>query len=198
MRLRLISVEGIDGAGKSTLMHSLGRALGYAGYPYLVTHEPYSKEFESAINRGLLREAEALAFAADRVQHYSEIISPALAAHKFVITDRYLDSSFAYQGYGTGLDLDWIAAINRRVPPPGLTYFLDVPPQEGLKRQPKRQLFEARGQKYLDRVYAGYLKLVRAEPDRFGVLPGNLSAKELSVLAERDLLDRIEGGEFGA
>ena len=196
-RLRLISIEGLDGAGKSTLLHSLGHALDYAGYPYLLTHEPYSKSFEAAVLGGLRPEAEALAFAADRLQHISEIIAPALAVRKFVIIDRYIDSSFAYQGYGGGVSLDWLSVLNRGVLEPGLTYFLDVPPEQGLKRQGRKKVFEERGLNYIQRVQAGYQELIRQEPDRFAILSGCLPLKDVAGLAETDLIDRIEGGEFG-
>src|SRR6266404_7608583 len=116
----LIVIEGIDGSGKSTLAHNLSTSLQQQGFDIVLTKEPGASEIGKEIrkiiqtqNIAFCSKAEYLLFAADRAQHFAELIIPALEQKKLIISDRMSDSSLAYQGYGNGLDLDMVHTINR-------------------------------------------------------------------------------------
>jgi dTMP kinase len=197
-RGRLIALEGIDGCGKSTHARLLGDTLGA-----LVTSEPGATPLGATLRRLVLDpdlppvsdRAEALLVAADRAQHVSEVVLPALAEGRWVVTDRFSASTLAYQGYGRGLDLD---ALRRLVSwaaagvVPDLTVVLDVPVAVARAR---RDLGGADRLERLDvgfheRVRAGYLALAEADPSTWVVLDatgevGVVSEQIMAVVAER-------------
>lgn len=135
-----IAIDGIDGAGSSTQAALLAERLKQLGYDVVHTKEPNPDGMIVPIIRALLREQcilpelDALLFAADRVHHVEAFIIPWLKEGKIVITDRYLESSIAYQS-SQGLDDEWIITINRRVINPDLTIILDIDPEISLKRK---------------------------------------------------------------
>lgn len=192
---RFITFEGIDGAGKSTLAHQLADWLEANGTPTILTREPGGTELGEKIRNLVLTtslspEAEFLLYAADRAEHAQVLIGPQLAADKFVICDRYLDSSLAYQGYGRGLELAWLKSVSQGSPVPQVTFLLDLPAHTGLERQKQRQKFEALGEDFLERVRQGYLKIAREEPERLVVLDALATPGELSRQIQQEVKQR--------
>lgn len=175
---RLITVEGGEGAGKSTNTRYIKTWLEARDIPVIVTREPGGTELGEQIRGWLLSyrhmspDAELLLLYAARAQHIQEVIAPALAAGQWVVTDRFIDASYAYQGGGRGLPearitylTEWIAGDLQ----PDLTLLFDVPVQTGLQRLEQRgQLdrFEAEQAEFLERVRATYLRLAAAQPQR--------------------------------
>ena len=194
-----ITVEGIEGSGKSTLIASLAERLEATGRSCLVTREPGGCRLGEDLRRILLESArrlddraELFLFLADRAQHVSEVVRPALSRGEWVICDRYADSTVAYQGYGRGMN----AAMLRNASDaaaggltPDLTFLLDLPAEEGLRRARMRNLtegteasegrFEAEELAFHERVRTGFLKLARMEPARFAVLDARRPPQEL-------------------
>lgn len=165
-----ITLEGIDGCGKSTLAANVAAALEADGLPVLLTKEPGGSALGIAL-RQILQEqdqpleavSEFLLFAADRAEHFRKVIIPALGKGIIVISDRCADSSLAYQGYGRGVDTTFISQVNAIAMAdisPTLTIFIDIEPEVAFARFTKRgeQLtaFEARGIPFLATVRQGF------------------------------------------
>lgn len=181
-----ITFEGIDGTGKSTQIRLLARWLRQRGYSVCTTREPGGTRAGERIRRLLLgsREAvtpfaELLMMYAARSQHLEEIIRPALARGEIVVSDRYNDSSFAYQGFGRGLGQDSVRLLDGLIcgrTQPHLTIVLDASAPTGLSRAARRsrsrplQRFEADGAAFQDRVRRGYLAMARKNPSRMKVV----------------------------
>jgi dTMP kinase len=180
-----VSFEGIEGSGKTSQLRHLAAHLRQAGHAVVETREPGGTAAGAAIRRLLLGPeavpltpfAELLLYCADRTQHVSEVIRPALAAGRVVLCDRFSDSTIAYQGYGRGLDLDALRALDARARDgvaPGLTVLLDCPVEVGLARARGRagapDRFERETVAFHERVRRGFLTLAAAEPARFCVL----------------------------
>lgn len=133
-----IVIEGIDGAGKTVVALEIVERIKRLGIEVIYTHEPYTSPFSKALKqlseKCLDPELEALALAADRYIHVKEVIEPALNKGIIVISDRYYYSSIAYQG-AKGASIKWIETLNNWAPDPDLAIYLDVEPEEGLRRR---------------------------------------------------------------
>ncbi len=190
-----ITFEGGEGCGKSVQSRALYRRLTLLAIPAVLTHEPGGTPLGKKISRWLKWTydvdisplAELLLFNASRAQLIGELISPNLEEGKVVICDRYTDSTVAYQGYGRGLDLEMVGAINdaaTRGLKPDLTVLLDVPVEEGLarKRAKGRDRFEREELVFHQRVRDGYLKLAAGESGRWLVIDASQSKAEVSQI----------------
>ncbi|MCL2752115.1 MAG: dTMP kinase [Firmicutes bacterium] len=174
-----ITFEGTDGCGKSTQIRLLAEKLTAMGTEVLTTREPggtgASERFrEIILDPGLKLSpvTEALAYAAARVQLLDEVIRPAVAAGKTVLCDRYVDSSYAYQGYGRRLGYDFVHDIFMRTTDgylPDVTFFLDVSPERAFERKGAKAFgdrMELQGAEFFEAVYAGYLEVAGRNLDR--------------------------------
>lgn len=188
-----ITFEGIDGCGKSTQLALLCSYLQDSGHTVITTREPGGTALAEAIRNYLLHtqqplssRTELLLFGAARAQHVSEIIRPALERSEAVLSDRFTDSTVAYQGGGLGLDNDFIQLVNYFATDdlkPNLTVLLDVEPEVGFERRSKgssanEDRIEGRGLEFQRRVRAAYLDIARAEPARVVVVDGVLPVAE--------------------
>ena len=182
MRGLLISVEGVEGSGKSTHCRLLGQWLTARGLEVVLTSEPDGTPLGSAI-RGLFETdgvaptplTQTFLFMAARQQHVAQVIRPALARGAVVVSDRYADATLAYQGFGGGMELETIRDLNALATGgvmPDLTILLDVDPAEGIRRISDRPLdaFEKMDLGFHRRVREGYLEIARAEKNRVVVL----------------------------
>jgi dTMP kinase len=171
-----IVIEGLDGSGKTTQAGLLAKKLSKK-YNILLTAEPSRGKIGTFIRQGCLyeekrlpTEAEALLFAADRIEHMQKEVKPALDEGKLVICDRYIFSSLAYQG-STGLSLDWIETINARALQPDFSLFIDVDPERVLERlQRKKSVMETlETQRKVREVYLRFVEkgeMIRIDGDK--------------------------------
>jgi dTMP kinase len=176
----LITVEGVEGSGKTTQCRLLAEWLRGQGHRVRETSEPDGSPIGAAIRAileqdGLTPLTEALLFTAARQQHVAQVIRPALDTREIVISDRYADATLAYQGYGRGLDLQTIRELNALATGgvlPDLTLLLDLEPGVGLERLGgrARDAFERLDLAFHEKVRQGYLELAREEKNRIVVL----------------------------
>ena len=197
----LIAFEGGEGSGKTTQARLISIWLRELGYDVVTTHEPGATKVGMRLrallldtaHTGMSPHAEALMYAADRAEHVSSVIAPALDRGAIVITDRYVDSSLAYQGAGRNLPVEEIARFNwwatgGRVP--DLTILLDMDPIAGLSRRTRSaDRLEAEPADFHLRVRAGFRALAQAEPSRYLVLDADRPTDEIT----RDIQNRIRG-----
>jgi dTMP kinase len=186
-----IAIEGGDGAGKSTQAKLLADELRTRGHEVLITREPGGSPIAEKIrhvvldvaNLGLNERAEALLFAASRAEHVASTIRPALELGTIVISDRYMDSSIAYQGIARGLGLEHIRdlnlwATNNLVP--DLTIILDVDAEHGLNRVADPNRIEEESTDFHSAVRDAFLELAKLDPDRYLVVSANQQANEIA------------------
>jgi dTMP kinase len=182
MRGLLITVEGVEGSGKTTHCTRLGQWLSARGLEVVLTSEPDGTPLGSAI-RGLFEQdgmpptplTQTFLFMAARQQHVAQVIRPALARGAVVVSDRYADATLAYQGFGGGMELETIRDLNALATGgvmPDLTILLDLDPAEGIRRISDRPLdaFEKMDMGFHRRVREGYLEIARVEKNRVVVL----------------------------
>lgn len=181
MKGKFITFEGSEGCGKSTQSRFLYQYLKRKGYPVIYLREPGGARISEKIRKILLDPqnhitpiSETLLYMAARAQAVNQVIKPALAKGKIVICDRFLDSTIAYQGYGLGINIDFIKRLGNFATAgikPDLTLFLDLPVKKGLRyRKARLDRIEKRSLAYHFRVRKGYLKLARLEPKRIKVI----------------------------
>ena len=191
-----ITLEGPEGSGKTTQIRLLAEWLRQQGYQVVLTREPGGTAIGDQIrdvlhdldNTAMNARTEILLYSASRAQHVAQLIRPSLAAGKIIISDRYADSTLAYQGYGRGLDLEMLETITAFATgdlAPDLTLYLDIVAKEGLQR---RQLgggewnrLDAEALEFHQRVRSGYLEMVKQEPERWVVLDAARSVEEVQA-----------------
>jgi dTMP kinase len=204
-----ITLEGPDGSGKTTQAYLLVEWLRDQGHEVLLTREPGGTGIGDQI-RGVLHDAsnkamipgtEFLLYSASRAQLVSQLILPSLKAGKTVISDRYADSSLAYQGYGRGLDVEVLHAITAfatRGLKPDLTLYFDIAPGEGLQRRllsgEEWNRMDAETLAFHQRVRAGYWELIEAEPGRWEVIEANRSVEEVQADVRAAVSARLRTG----
>lgn len=206
---RFITIEGGEGAGKSTQVRLLAENLERVGLGVLQTREPGGAPGAEDIRRLLVEGepgrwtpmTEALLHSAARADHLERVVRPALAAGKWVVCDRFVDSTTAYQGYGHGLQLEQVVALNRLVAGPtmpDLTLILDLPVEEGLRRASGREQAVSSGEDryermalaFHQRLREGFTEIALAEPDRCVLIdasggPDEIAAAIAGVVEER-------------
>lgn len=194
----LVSLEGLDGSGKTTQIDRIVEFYEQRNpRGVVVTREPGGTEVGERIRHIVLEHAsldpqtELLLLFAARVQHIKAVIAPALALGKTVVCDRYLDATYAYQGYGRGLGAPLIDRLSDllAIPSPDLTLFFDVPVSVALARRAGRapDRIEAEGQAFFERVREGYQARARAEPGRFVVIPAAGSLADVAQAVDTAL-----------
>ncbi len=207
MKGKFIVFEGCEGAGKSTQMRLLSEYLKEKGVAHVVTREPGGGEISEAIRKIILNgkftemtdECEALLYAAARVQHLADTVEPALRRGDTVLCDRYIFSSYAYQGYGRGLDMRFLRDINRYAAEhfmPDVTLFLNIPPVRAFERKhgaDENDRIEQAGAEFHEKVYRGYLRLAEEYGDAFVAVDCSGTKYEtngniLSILRGRGLI----------
>lgn len=196
-----LTLEGPDGSGKSTQARLLADHLREKGHHVLLTREPGGTPIGDQIrkllmdlgNKGMTPAAEFLLFSASRAQIVRQVIRPHLDAGGTVVCDRFADSSLAYQGYGHRLPLAAVRAVNSLATGdliPDLTFLLDIPPEEGLRRRREHGVWNRLDDYDLEfhrRVRDGYLELAKAEPTRWIVVDAAKEEGEVWRQVERGL-----------
>ncbi|MCP5437800.1 MAG: dTMP kinase [Chromatiaceae bacterium] len=191
---RFITVEGIEGAGKTSCLDLLEQRIRQRGHEVLVTREPGGTPLGEDLRQlllghrhdGMADDTELLLMFAARAEHLHAKIEPALVAGSWVLCDRFTDATYAYQGYGRGIDLQRIAALETWVQGerrPDLTLLLDLPVEVGLQRAGRRSTpdrFERQALTFFDRVRQGYLSLAASAPGRFRVIDAGQSLDQVS------------------
>lgn len=193
MRGKFITVEGTDGAGKSTQIELLVKYLESNGFEVVVTREPGGTSISEKIREIILDVensemsdiTEALLYAASRAQHISQKIKPAVEDGKVVICDRFVDSSIAYQGYARGLDMSLIEDVNMYAVDgmiPDATLFFDIKPEIGIARKKNVQSLDRIEKEALDfhyKVYNGYKELLEKYPQRIKRIDAEKDVEEV-------------------
>jgi len=190
-----ITLEGVEGSGKSTQIHHIAEALTRAGCCVLQTREPGGTATAEAIRHILLTalshepiapQTEALLILAARCQHVTHLIRPALQRGTVVLCDRFSDSTFAYQGFARGLDLRWLRAANEIATgglTPDLTLVLDLPVSVGLTRRRadrgQQNRLDRETERFHRKVRRGFLALAAKEPGRIKIVNANRPAQEV-------------------
>lgn len=208
MKGKFISFEGPDGAGKSTVMKKVLEQLEPELKPqYLVTREPGGSKIAEKIRKLILdpendqmsARTEALLYASSRSQLIQEVIKPALNSGILVFSDRFVDSSLAYQGAGRELGISEVAAINRFATEgisPDLTLFFDIAPEKGLARIKKvrpddEDRLEREKLAFHQRVYAGYQEIIKRYPERIVVIKADRPVEEVTEEAIATIKNKL-------
>jgi dTMP kinase len=212
MRLgKLITFEGIDGCGKSTQMRLLEQYLTERGLPVVSTREPGGTELGRKVRSALLDGgkgsveplAELFLYAADRAQHARQVITPALAEGKVVLSDRFYDATTVYQGYARGFDLKLVNQLNELAAgglKPDLTLLFDLDVETALKRTRRRgegtgvaaarpDRLDQEPVEFHERVRKAYLEIAAREPERFRIIPAAGPVEETFKLMIREVQD---------
>jgi len=206
MRGRFITIEGGEGAGKSTMMSRVADWLERTGHRVVTTREPGGTVLAEKLrdilldrnNISLSGQAELLLMFAARSQHLDELIRPALARGDCVLCDRFTDATWAYQGGGRGLPREEIATLENLVQgdfQPDLTLLLDLPVEQGMQRAAARSQadrFETESIDFFEKVRKAYLARADAAPDRFAVVDASLDVETVWAQIESVLGARLE------
>lgn len=203
----LITFEGPDGSGKTTQLTLLAEFLGQQGYSLVRVREPggtrIGEQVRDVLHRIEHREmhprAEVLLYSAARAQLVEEIIRPALANGQLVLCDRFYDSTFAYQGFGHGLDTAALRQLTLFATgglKPDLTVYIDIEPEEGLKRRQRDgkaewNRLDALGLEFHRRVHAGYQRMIAEEQERWVKVDGDRAVEAIQAEIRKIIADRI-------
>jgi dTMP kinase len=204
---KFITFEGIDGSGKSTQLRMLAGYLRQKGVDIVATHEPGGTPLGSRLRAAFLETEEVVApvselllFAADRAQHVELLIKPSLQQGRIVISDRYADATFAYQGAGRGFDesmVNEVIALATGGLKPYLTLFFDINVDTAIRRMNEHKgeervqnRMDLETKEFYDRVRKAYLGIAEREPDRFKVLDANGSIDEVQKVV-LDIINRF-------
>lgn len=204
---RFITVEGVEGAGKSTNMAFLCDCLEQAGIAYIATREPGGTPLAESIRDLLLHcdtedvdgVAELLLIFAARAQHLSQLIKPALAEGKWVVCDRFTDATYAYQGGGRSLGTDRVKVLESLVQGdlrPDKTFFLDIPVTQGMQRITSRgapDRFEREQISFFETVRSSYHELIGENPQRYAVIDASLPLAQVQGQIKVEV-DKLLGG----
>lgn len=212
MRGKFITFEGIDGSGKSTQLRMLSSELLFRGYEVLTTCEPGGTPLGRRLREAFLETeenvsplAELLLFAADRAQHVDFLVKPALETGKIVISDRYADATFAYQGAGRGFPektVNQIIKLATNGLKPDLTLFFDLPIPKALLRtnsrdengNPKNRM-DSETTEFYARVRNAYLTIAEKEPKRFRIINAEGSTSEVQTRVVEIVTEFLENRE---
>lgn len=203
-----VCFEGGEGAGKSTQSGALRAWLEAQGYPVVLTFEPGDTQVGRQLRRIVLDPAtgalsdrtEALLYAADKAEHVDTVVLPGLQAGAVVITDRYVDSTLAYQGAGRSLPVEEVEAVARWATHdlrPNLTVVLDLPPEHGLGRFEERDRIEGESVEFHERVRSAFLRMAAASPEHYLVLDARLPADEISDAVRSRVLPLLSQARRG-
>jgi dTMP kinase len=204
MKKYFITLEGIEGAGKSTSVRFLAEYLRSKGVDFILTREPGGTEIAEKIRQIILAhhqepmhpDTEMLLYFAGRAQHFNQVILPALQRGQWVICDRFTDASYAYQGGGRGISQEKIAALEQWVQGdlrPDYTLLFDVTVSVGLNRIKKNRIldrFEVEKESFFEKVRNCYLERAHKESKRFHIIDANLPPQEVAVQI-KDFLEKI-------
>ncbi|HHV99724.1 MAG TPA: dTMP kinase [Clostridiaceae bacterium] len=189
-----ITIEGMDGSGKTTQINMIRDYISEKGYNVMLAREPGGTKISEKIRDIILDPAngamaaitEVLLYASARAQLVAEVIKPAVESGSVVVCDRFIDSSFAYQGFGRGIDIKTIADVNRAAIDgmmPDLTFFIDMSPEIALKRRmasSEADRIEKEHMEFHMKAYNGYKELARLYPERIKTIDGNRTVEEIS------------------
>jgi dTMP kinase len=204
-----ITFEGSEGSGKSTQIDLAAEYLRSLEYTVAVSREPggtnIGEQVRSCLhdvnNRNMAPEAEVLLYSASRAQYVSEVILPALESGAIVLSDRYADSTIAYQGYGRGLDLEALRQIIQFATGglrPDLTFLLEIEVEDGLERREiggaEMNRMDLQSISFYERVEKGYKALVAAEPDRWVIIDANRPKDVVQDDIRKKLMERLAIG----
>lgn len=206
MKGHLITFEGGEGSGKTTQLAHLARYLGKQGYPVVETREPGGTLIGEAIRSLVLYQkevdctpkAELFLYLADRAQHVSEVILPALADHQIVLCDRFTDSTIVYQGAARDLPLRKVLEMTRFAAEglkPDMTFLLDVDVKKGLSRLKTRDevnRLDLEPDSFHQKVREGYLALAKSEPERIHVINAGMNERRVSIEIRKIIDDLIQ------
>lgn len=210
-----ISFEGGEGGGKTTQINRLAESLTALGHKVITTREPGGTEEGDKIRDFIVQReggdwspmAEALLLMAARVMHVDRVVKPALDEGKIVITDRFSDSTVAYQGYGRGMDLKEIDKLSQAVIgdlKPDITFILDIAPKEGLERSERRLASEQLGVdqtedrferleiEFHDKIRQGFLAIAESDPDRCHVIDATQSIDDIAEQIAQIATERLQ------
>ncbi len=193
---KFITFEGMDGAGKSTHLNWFADAFRQRGLDVVVTREPGGTKLGEQLREMLLNQSmsigtEALLMFAARLEHVEQVIKPSLGMGKWVISDRFSDASFAYQGSGRGLDWSKLKQLEEWVHgdlQPDLTLFFDVPVEVARQRLASNvslDRFEQEQVEFFERVREGYHRRIRENPQRYVVIDGAQTMNEVKLILEK-------------
>ncbi len=197
----LVTFEGPEGAGKTTIISLIKEKLIMQGFLVCMTREPGSGAIGGLIRETLLHgeylnaKTELFLFLADRAQHVTEVLQPAIKSGKIVLCDRYIDSTIVYQGYGRGFDLKLLKQFNEMATDglrPDLTILLDIDPRIGLQRQQKKDRLDQESLEFHQKVRQGFLDETKQEPERWKVIDASLSLEEVSSQVYEIILKHIK------